>query len=384
MSTTPWPNLITAIHASKHQTVLALTGGGSQAIGRLLQVSGGSRTVLEAVVPYASSSLTDWLGSAAKQSCSAPTARAMAMASWMRARSLSPDADPHQLVGVGATASLVSDRPKRGDHRMHVAFQTAATTTTYSLVLAKNQRDRITEESLVAELALLGLAEACELDTTDVRLSFEKTLKPKEQILFSQQQAEANWVDLLIGKRAYVSYPDLLQPQAIFSGAFNPLHEGHRRIVSVAAERLERPVAYEISITNVDKPPLDFVEIDTRVRGLRGETASELILLTDAPTFRAKASLFPDCTFVVGADTIARVDDPKYYTGESGSFATAIDHIADHGCRFLVFGREIEGRFRTLSDLKLPPALHKLCDEVAAEEFREDVSSTALRAKAVS
>jgi len=299
----------------------------------------------------------------------------------MRARSLSPDADPHQLVGVGATASLVSDRPKRGDHRVHVALQTATATATYSLVLAKDQRDRIAEESLVAELALLGLAEACKLDTTDVRLSFEKTLKPNEQILFSQQQAEASWVDLLIGKRPYVSYPDLLQPQAIFPGAFNPLHEGHRRIVSVAVERLECPVAYEISITNVDKPPLDFLEIDVRVRGLRGETASELILLTDAPTFRAKASLFPSCMFVVGADTIERVGDPKYYTGNSGSFDTAIQQIADHGCRFLVFGREIDGVFRVLSDIALPPALCDLCDEVSADEFREDVSSSERRAK---
>ncbi len=379
-----WTDLIAALHASEHQTVLAITGGGSQAIGRLLAVPGGSRTVLEAIVPYASNALADWLGSAAERSCSAATARAMAMASWMRARALSPETDPHQLVGVGATASLVSDRPKQGDHRVHVAVQSANSTTVTSLVFAKGVRDRIAEETLAAELVILCLAEACVLDTTDAQSIFEEQLQPSEQIVRFKKQAEASWVELLLGKRQTIRYPESLQPQAlepktIFPGAFNPLHDGHRRIARIAAKRLGCPVAYELSITNVDKPPLDFVEIEERVRGLRGETASEWTLLTDAPTFRAKAKLFPDCTFVVGADTIARIADQKYYRSEAGSFDAAIELIAEQGCRFLVFGREIDERFRTLSDLELPPSLCKLCKEVSAEEFREDVSSSEIR-----
>ncbi len=379
-----WNDLITALHASEHQTVLALTGGGSQAIGRLLEIPGGSRTVLEAIVPYASTALTDWLGGTAEQSCSAQTARAMAMASWMRARSLAPDTDPRHLVGVGTTASLVSDRPKRGDHRIHVATQTATTTATHTLVFEKGERNRIEEETLAAQLLLLGLTKACSLDTSEALQDFASQLQAGDQLDYSEQQAEQAWTNLLLGKQRVVAYPDSPQPQAIFPGAFNPLHDGHRCIAQVAAKRLGCPVAYEISITNVDKRPLDFVEIESRVRGLHGEganksTFSETILLTDAPTFRAKASLFPGCTFVVGVDTIARIADPKYYNGQPGSYAAAIDQIAGHDCRFLVFGREIAGRFRTLSEMELPPALSKLCDEVTADEFREDMSSTELR-----
>jgi len=387
MNTLITAHLIAAIHADEHQTVLATTGGGSQAIGQLLEVPGGSRTLLEALVPYSSAALADWLGGAAEQSCSALTARAMAMASWMRACSLSPESDPRQLVGVGATASLVSDRPKRGDHRVHVATQTATATASYSLVLAKGERDRISEETLAAQCILLGLANACAIDTTQAHANLEKHLKLCEQIVCSEKQAEASWSDLLLGERKYISYPESLVPQAIFPGAFNPLHDGHRHITDLASKRLGCPVAYELSITNVDKRPLDFMAIDSRLCGLRGEITSKslypkTLLLTDAPTFRTKAQLFPGCTFVVGADTILRIADPKYYSGEAGSFAAAIEQIADQGCRFLVFGREIEGTFCVLSDIELPQTLRKLCDEVSADVFRDDISSTELRREA--
>jgi len=386
-----WMQLIAAIHDSKHQIVLAITGGGSGAISALLQQPGGSRTLLEAVVPYSASALADWLGGAPDQACCEATARAMAMASWMRARTLATDVDPHQLIGIGATASLASDRPKRGAHRVHVALQTATSTTTHSLVLTKDQRDRQAEETLATKLLLLTLAQACQRETAEADSSFNKDIQNKdeqtnEQTTQSQQQAEASWTQLLLGQQKYVAYPPTLQPQTIFPGAFNPPHIGHHHIATLAAKRLGHPVAFELSITNVDKPPLDFAEIAQRLHGLQAKTAdgapcSEIQLLTDAPTFRAKAALFPGSTFVVGVDTLARIADPRYYTGEAAGFTAAIQQIANHGCRFLVFGREIEGTFRVLSNLKLPPELRELCDEVTAEEFREDVSSTSLRTK---
>ncbi len=41
----------------------------------------------------------------------------------------------------------------------------------------------------------------------------------------------------------------------------------------------------------------------------------------------------------------------------------------------------IDGSFNTLGDLKLSPHLRQLCDEVTASEFREDISSSDLRAQ---
>ena len=142
MSETVWTELIANVHDSGRQLVLAVTGGGSKAISQLLDVAGASRSVLEATVPYAATAMEALLGGEPEQYCGELTARQMAMAAWMRARELAPDVPAEKLVGVAATASLASDRAKRGDHRVHVALQTATITVAMSLTLQKGLRDR--------------------------------------------------------------------------------------------------------------------------------------------------------------------------------------------------------------------------------------------------
>ena len=65
--------LIEAVHRTPCRCVLALTGGGASAAGLLLSVPGGSRTVLEVVVPYDERALADFLGRRPEQFCSAAT-----------------------------------------------------------------------------------------------------------------------------------------------------------------------------------------------------------------------------------------------------------------------------------------------------------------------
>lgn len=167
-------------------------------------------------------------------------------------------------------------------------------------------------------------------------------------------------------------------PPLVFPGAFHPVHEGHLEMARVA-ERMEgRPLTFELSIANVDKPPLDYMEIEQRA----SQFTEHNLALTDAATFVEKGRLFPGCTFVVGADTIVRIGQTRYYNDDPEHRDAALAELAELGCRFLVFGRQHEGRFEVLSRLELPMQLKKRCKEVPESEFRRDLSSTELRSQA--
>lgn len=53
--------LIQNIHKSPYKAVIAITGGGAEAIGELLRHGNGSATLLEATVPYNQNSFADYI-----------------------------------------------------------------------------------------------------------------------------------------------------------------------------------------------------------------------------------------------------------------------------------------------------------------------------------
>jgi hypothetical protein len=386
--------LVERIHDSPTRIVLAATGGGGRAIADLLEVPGGSRTLLEAVVPYSAPAMIAWLGGLPDEFCSAATARAMAMSAFHRARRYGvpenndvrrPESPP-TVAGVACTASLATDRPKRGPHRVHLALQTTAATAAWHLELHKDRRTRAEEERLAGRLLLCVIAAACDLPD-----QLHLDLLEGEQVEESRIEAPPAWQNLLLGKVEWTvgsgqsavssTLPTAVCPlptsyQLVLPGAFNPLHAGHRRMVQVAAELLGQPAAWELAVLNVDKPPLDYMEIARRIRQFSSE---DKVFLSRAATFEEKSRLFAGATFLVGADTLQRIAGPQYYGHSLTACQCAIQRIAGRGCRFLVFGRALGGRFIRLADLDLPDSLRALCREVPPEMFREDVSSTELR-----
>ncbi len=154
--------LVERIHATPSMAVLAITGAGSQALAWLLAAPGASRTLLEATVPYAERSMVELLGEAPEEYVSAETALAMARAALRRAEALGEGDVP--LIGLGCTATIATDRTKRGEHRCAVATAGEGGERSYSLTLAKGGRDRAGEEAVVSRLALHALARACGVD----------------------------------------------------------------------------------------------------------------------------------------------------------------------------------------------------------------------------
>jgi nicotinamide mononucleotide (NMN) deamidase PncC len=145
--------LIAQIHDTPVMAVIAVTGGGAEAVADILAVPGASRTLLEALVPYSEKSLEEFLGTSPTQAVSAETAVALAQTAYQRATTLREN-DTVPVIGLACTAALVTDRPKKGDHRTHIGLCTNEQTLVYSITLRKGARDRQGEERVVSDLLL--------------------------------------------------------------------------------------------------------------------------------------------------------------------------------------------------------------------------------------
>jgi len=169
--------------------------------------------------------------------------------------------------------------------------------------------------------------------------------------------------------------PDAAIPRAVLSGSFNPLHAGHRTLAEVVGRRLGCEVAFELSLTNADKPELAVEAVIDRLWQFVGVGP---VWVTRAAAFEKKADLFPAAAFVLGFDTAVRLIDPKYYGGEKGRDA-ALAKLVERGCRVVVGGRaDGEGVFRVWED-RLAGEFRGLFEVIPETEFRVDVSSTLLR-----
>ncbi len=311
------------------------------------------------------------------------------MMAWQRACSLG--AAPATSLGAAVTASLRSRGPKRGQHRIVVATHRLDATTSATLVLRKGARSRAEEESVAAALLLERLAATVGGPNAPASPTSLHLLQD-EHVEIDCYEPPPSWRELLAGTRTSVHVSlDPSRPQTrpadelatempaagmlVFPGSFDPLHEGHLRMAIVAQEIAERPLDFELSVTNVDKPSLDYLEMQLRSSQFAGRS----LWLTRAATFLEKVDVFPASTFVLGADTYSRLADPKYYGGSAEAADRAVERIAGQARGLIVFGRERDGVFEDPARLDVPRSLRELTYFVSQREFRMDISSTELR-----
>ena len=370
-------DLVAEIHATPQQAVLEFAGAGSLALFWLHSQGGSSRTVLEAVDRYAALSTIDLLGTQPRRFVTAETARSMASHAYQRGLRLSAGDAP--VVGIGCTATIATDYAKRGKHGCRVCVVGRTRCSQYAITMQKGVRTRHEEEVLVSIIVLQGLARACGLEPA-LALQLAET-----EVLKTDSEAFRDPLDsLLAGKVKTVTMrPDgdmaadrPLGEMAMLSGAFNPLHAGHIQLARAATAHLHRHAVFELSVLNADKGALSHAEIRRRLRQFHRPWQ---LVLTRQPLFAQKAANFRNSVFVVGYDTALRLLQPRYYQNDQSAMRAALVAVRTAGCRFLVAGRRLQGRFRTASDLSIPAGFTDLFEELPEADFRVDTSSTEAR-----
>ena len=378
MTTMTPEELVPLIHKTSTKVVLIITGGGTEVLPMLLKLGGGSATLLSARVPYANAETTELLGGTPDKLVSEQTTRQLAMAAYQRAVALSTDNTP--VIGVACSSALQKTPNEREGriHHIYAALQTGTKTVSLSTTIDPTfgfygktaNQIREWEEIVNAQLMLNLIAEGCGIDS---RVFTIKADRRQSQIYSSY------FPELLEGKIKAVLYTPTMgislpvgrwpTPQYILSGSFNPAHAGHAEMAAYAEKYTGCECDYELSIRNAEKPVLDFITLEDRLKTI----GNRQVWLTNATTFAKKAKIFPNATFLVGHDTMIRIVNAKY-----GNVDEVYSIFKNYGIHFVVFGRKIDGVYHNGLD-GIPRRFAAICTEVIEPLHFRDVSSSEIR-----
>ncbi len=371
------------VAASGKKVVMALAGGGYGVTGKLMRPGGLSSTILECVNIVGEDAFIAFNRGRPDKFVSSEAARTLAMASYKRCLAY---ASEDEAVGISVTASLrraswEEERQER-EHLFFVAVQTSEDTAVHYTKLTNDGRSRIVQEAVLEDSIYRIFLDAMEnADLYDIDLG-APSIKPTDTIWSEgtrlgdfEHIAYRDMYEVVHGRLATTK--GMYEPKALFSSSLNPIHEGHVAIINRAAEELKCPVDVELCVVNADKPALDYLSIMQRIEHtlsvLKDNPNFGRIIVSNTSRFFDKCVCYSDTTFVVGEDTLTRINQSKYYKNGILDITTGLHDMKTMGNRFLVFPRQGESSGNSQWNF-----LKDVCNFV--QDFKPlDISSTAIR-----
>lgn len=168
----------------------------------------------------------------------------------------------------------------------------------------------------------------------------------------------------LIGLDKFVSTCRPAYQTHIYSGSFNPIHDGHRAIYD-KMPKYEVIRLFEMSIHRFDKPPVTAEEMQERLKQFVGYAP---VMITNVSKFIEKAGICRPYTtpyFHVGMDTLTRILQHN-----------TVLEVEGMACEFVFYGRIMDGA----TEMARPVVLPRNCSigkPLTASEM--SMSSTAVR-----
>lgn len=422
---TQWDSVVTCLRATGKQLYIVSTGATGGLLSALWRVPGASKNLLGFRFCYANEELVDFLG---KQPdgpfCSDETAAKMAAHAYWHGRELAYRRGVKNLndvVGVGMTAAVATDRDRRGADHVSIAVATHGTLFTFdanfpkpeSLDSSDRQRYRHWQGEMCDMLTLnaiqstLGLSqigipnpfakgwcmESTQLSASIPGIAFSEWRPEQKPYRFHHAQIQRDhglssiyeWVnwdqkpscdnESLGNEDLYLS-DETIGKVVLYPGSFAPLTHGHIGVAKMIERMTGKHVVFELTNTHPNKGHIS--DEDMLWRAGQFTAFAPVILSHNAPLYIDKARLYPGAPMVVGADALKQLLDERHYGGYAG-LCNALDEFVTLGTTFYVVGRMVDNRFLTLNDIPIMAKYRHLFHDVS---FREDVSSTELRNRA--
>lgn len=349
------------------------TGAGAGIQKDIWEVPGCSSFLTGSSFPYAANDSSEFAGLTPGQFASEAFAHDLAAAAYKKAIDLEhPEREP---VGLALTASVSGLKVHRGDHRVHVVCMTRDRIIGSTLRLVKGgvtPEDRKLDGSLADNHGIEALIAA---------LNPEHPLNAPFQNV--EAEARARFFEHPLFKGSVRLREASLDAQVpLFPGAFDPPHAGHLAIADKiklgsidSGFRAIDPIepAFTICANPPHKDAITVQEMLRRAKTLQDRT---VLFTENDPLYLDKARRRPGRVWVIGADALVRMLDPKWGVEPE----KLVKEFYDLETTFIVFGREVDGKFIDAVEAinMLPPnPFHRT--RYRPMSGRWDVSSTALR-----